>query len=496
MPDSEDPKQVSSNDLRNSQFGGGLINADTVNAGRIGGDIYNIHLGQQTAASGSPAPSQNQRERSQQEQDSLEKAYALQSQRITRIRNAWIIETDPSRKFQYEHQLQSEERTLKELSDKLDAIEQQLQATENSGMRAGDKDIYIQRKPPVNKTVNSPLAIELEYPDGYVPLNSPFYIKQDSLESTCYDTVLKPGSLIRIKAPKLMGKTSLLTRILAYGEQHNYQSVYLDLGGIGLAPFQNLDRFLRWFCAKVSDELNLENKVDESWNTNLLGSNDNCTAYFKRHILTKINCSLVLGLDEVDRLFPYGEVLEDFFGMLRSWHEKGKTLDIWKKLRLVLAHSTEVYIPLDIHQSPFNAGIPIELEEFNQQQTLELANKHGMQDAQIYLEQLRTMVGGHPYLLRLAMYEIAAGKIDFNNLLQSATTEAGIYSNHLRSLLRILQSVPELAQCLQRVVNSKVGVELEPMQIYKLHSLGLVQRHNNHVTPRCQLYREYFRRLF
>ncbi|MEH1887663.1 MULTISPECIES: hypothetical protein [unclassified Nostoc] len=41
MPDSEDPKQVSSNDLRNAQFGGGLVNADTVNAGRIGGDIVN-----------------------------------------------------------------------------------------------------------------------------------------------------------------------------------------------------------------------------------------------------------------------------------------------------------------------------------------------------------------------------------------------------------------------------------------------------------------------
>ncbi|MEH2051468.1 hypothetical protein [Nostoc sp.] len=31
MPDSEDPKQVSSNDLRNSQFGGGFINAESVN---------------------------------------------------------------------------------------------------------------------------------------------------------------------------------------------------------------------------------------------------------------------------------------------------------------------------------------------------------------------------------------------------------------------------------------------------------------------------------
>lgn len=41
MPDPQDPKQVSSNDLRNAQFGGGFVNADTVNAGRIGGDIVN-----------------------------------------------------------------------------------------------------------------------------------------------------------------------------------------------------------------------------------------------------------------------------------------------------------------------------------------------------------------------------------------------------------------------------------------------------------------------
>ncbi|BAY27505.1 hypothetical protein NIES2100_73300 [Calothrix sp. NIES-2100] len=58
----------------------------------------------------------------QNERDSLEQAYALQSQKIAIIRNAWVIETDPSRKFQYEQQLQSEERILKKLDDRLNAI--------------------------------------------------------------------------------------------------------------------------------------------------------------------------------------------------------------------------------------------------------------------------------------------------------------------------------------------------------------------------------------
>ncbi len=38
---SEDPKKVSKNDLRNSQFGGGFVDAETVHANRIGGDTYN-----------------------------------------------------------------------------------------------------------------------------------------------------------------------------------------------------------------------------------------------------------------------------------------------------------------------------------------------------------------------------------------------------------------------------------------------------------------------
>ncbi|WP_082209914.1 AAA-like domain-containing protein [Fischerella sp. PCC 9605] len=351
-------------------------------------------------------------------------------------------------------------------------------------------------------TDSSDLAVfhlknKLEYPDGLVPLNSHFYIEHNGIESLCYETLVEPGSLIRIKAPKLMGKTSLLIRIRFHGENQNYRVFYFDLGGVEKAVFSNLDTLLRWFCGKVSDELNLNNKVNDAWNTNILGSNDNCTAYFNKHILAQLNSPLVLILDEVDRLFlpENQEMVQDFFGMLRSWHEKGKFNDTWKKLRLVLAHSTEAYIPLDIHQSPFNAGVPVELEEFNQQQVEDLARRHQITENDVLTEKLMSMVGGHPYLVRLAMYHIAARKVTLEDLLESATTEAGIYSNHLRSLLEILQGKSKLAQALKKVVDSSVPVGLDSMQIYQLHSLGLVQRHKNEVMPRCKLYREYFRRV-
>ncbi|OKH43174.1 hypothetical protein NIES2101_31235, partial [Calothrix sp. HK-06] len=42
MPEPEEQKKVSNNDLRDSQFAGGFINAENVLAERIGGDIYNV----------------------------------------------------------------------------------------------------------------------------------------------------------------------------------------------------------------------------------------------------------------------------------------------------------------------------------------------------------------------------------------------------------------------------------------------------------------------
>ena len=245
----------------------------------------------------------------------------------------------------------------------------------------------------------------------------------------------------------------------------------------------------------VSRQLKLENKLNEYWDTDILGSNDNCTVYFEEYLLAETSAPVVLGLDEVDRLFPYTEVVEDFLGMLRSWHEKAKISDIWKKLRLVMAHSTEVYIPLDMNQSPFNAGVPVELLEFERSQIHDLARLHGLEWDERQLQELISAIGGHPYLVRLAMYEISCGKISLTQLLENAASESGIYSSHLRKHLEILQHNPELALALKKVVNSAGPVELDSMQIYKLHSMGTVRRQNNYVTSRCNLYRQYFCRV-
>lgn len=347
----------------------------------------------------------------------------------------------------------------------------------------------IDNQPTLSKSNKFP------FPEGVVPPNSPFYQSRGNIESICYETIIKPASLIRIKAPTLMGKSSLMMKILAYAQSQNYQTVYLDLSNVDRSIVTDLDKFLRWLCVMVGKQLGLENQLNDYWDLEILGSNGNCTAYFEEYLLPTVNCPVVLGLDEVDRLFSYEAIIEDFFGMLRSWHEKGKISLIWQNLRLVIAHSTEVYISLDLNQSPFNAGVPIKLLEFNQEQIQDLANIYQLYWTATEIANLMDVLGGHPYLIRLAMYHVSCGNLNLEVLLNNASKEAGIYSNHLRGHLELLQQKSSLAESFKQVVNSDEPVELNPKEIYQLYSMGLVQLKDNQVITRCKLYQDYFARV-
>lgn len=333
---------------------------------------------------------------------------------------------------------------------------------------------------------------EPELPRGQVELASAFYVERSGIDERCYEAIAKPGALIRIKAPRQMGKTSLMARILHRASQQNYSTVPLSFQLADSKVFADLEQFLKWFCANVALQLELPDRLDEYWN-GIFGSKVACKSYFERYLLANISTPLALGLDEVDVVFKYPELAADFFGLLRAWHEEAKNREIWKKLRLVVVHSTEVYVPMDVNQSPFNVGLPIELPEFNLKQAQELAFRHGLSWGEKEVKQLMDMVGGHPYLVRLALYNIARNEMTLQELLEIAPTDAGLYSDHLRRHLWNLEQHPLLAAAIKKVVDADSPVQLESMQGFKLHSMGLVNLQGNQVTPRCNLYRQYFR---
>ena len=334
------------------------------------------------------------------------------------------------------------------------------------------------------------INIPFENLDGQVPLNSPFYVERPPIEATCYTAIVKPGALIRIKAPRQMGKTSLMSRILAQGEKQGYQTGFINLWSREL--FKNLDSFLESFCANVSLELGIEEKIDQYWKPQRYSSQTNCTNYFQSYLLKELKQPVILGLDEVDRIFQYSEIADEFFTMLRSWHEKGKNNETWQKLRLVISHSQEVYISLDVNKSPFNVGLPIDLNKFSLAQVQDLVKRHGLQWSDTEINQLMGMIDGHPYLVRTALYHIATNDLTLKQFLEIAPTEEGLYEDHLYRHLLILEENKQLKSAMLKLVNSDDAVTLEPIYAFKLKSMGLAESKGNKVIPLCNLYRLYF----
>lgn len=308
-------------------------------------------------------------------------------------------------------------------------------------------------------------AISLEFPTEPVSLDSRFYIPRPPIEELAYTEIAEPGSVICIKAPKKMGKSSLVLRILAHATNLGYKIVSLDFQQSDKAVFVNLDKFLRWFCANLSRELQLEPKLNEFWDEDM-GSKISCSSYVQTHLLQSIKTPLVLVLNEVDWVFEYPDIASEFLPLLRSWYEQAKRVEIWQKLRMVMVYSTEIFLPLKVTQSPFNIGLPLRLPQFTKEQVQNLAQCHGLDwtdnsDA----DKLMAMVGGHPYLVRLALYHLVGKgglENDLGQILQQAPTDTGIYRDYLHQYMLMLQQETQLANAFREVVTATEPVKIEP----------------------------------
>jgi hypothetical protein len=331
----------------------------------------------------------------------------------------------------------------------------------------------------------------LIYPNRPLPWTSRLYVQRPGEECALVE-LRHHGGLVRIYAPKRMGKTSLLNRLLGQAEELNARSAYLDLRLAGEA-FGDLASFLKWFCDSVALEIGHDMNLDVYEQlVERYGNSHGCKIYFEEYLLPEVGQTVFLGLDRVDELIKYPELCREFLGLLRLFCEDSQHRRVFTQLRLILVHAKdiEVYVPLPIDQSPFNVGVLIELPEFTAQQVLELAKLYHLQWSDTEVQSLMSLVGGHPFLVRLALYHIACQNTTLPELLETAPSQAGCYWEHLQ----VLSQKPELLAAMQKVVAGD-STDLNEMTQHDLYSLGLVKFEGNAVIPSCELYRQYYQNL-
>jgi hypothetical protein len=332
----------------------------------------------------------------------------------------------------------------------------------------------------------------LDSPEGIVAPESKFYVERDG-DKAILEEVGRQGATIIILGPQKIGKSCLLARLRLFAERLGKKFALVNFRQIDAETFRDTEGFYRRFCALIAEALEMEVRLDEHWKPDL-SNNDRCSRYVSRYILKTLKTPVVLALDDVDRLFE-AAFRDNFFGMLRSWHSNRAIEPIWKQLDLALVTAAEPNRFIrNRQQSPFNVGRSIELEDFTPLQVVELNRLHNSPLNKKEEEKLFDLVGGHPYLVRLALYGVAAKQYEAAELFAKATDDNGPFGEHLQYLMQQLSDQPELLAGLKQIIRQQSSADDDVY--YHLHAMGLVVRRDKYVVvPRCKLYGEYFREV-
>ena len=297
---------------------------------------------------------------------------------------------------------------------------------------------------------------------------------------------------ITILGPRQVGKSSLLCRVVAAAEKAGKQAVALDFQRFDTDPQSGLDQFLQQFAATITDELGIDVPFDKAWGDEKgLGPSQRCTRYIEKHILKRLDAKVSLFMDEVDLLLDTG-FHTPFFRMLRSWHNSRALRLLWRKLDLVLISSTEPHFFIEnVHESPFNVGQTVTLEDFTPKQVVSLNELYNRPLDAVQQRQLIELVGGHPYLSHKAIHLIYSDTISVEELFLNGNDDRSPFNRHLQHLYSRLRTRSDMVKGMGQVLRNNSCPDEEVL--HRLRGAGLVRREGDAVVPRCKLYGDYFR---
>ncbi len=333
---------------------------------------------------------------------------------------------------------------------------------------------------------------KLDVPGGPVRLKSSFYIGRP-IDEEAKSAILREGETLRVKGSRQMGKTSLLARLYQLARDNNYPVLYIDFERADQHHFTDIGTLLLWLAYTIAGSQKTNEPPERYWK-GPLGSKDKFTDFLSKEVLATSANPFVLMLDKVDRLFAF-EYRDDFFSLVRSWHTNRAFDNTWDKLNVVLSYSTEAFLFIqDLDQSPFNVGVQVNVADFDRIK-VEKLNKLHMEPVKTTqeIDALMELLGGHPFLVRKALYDLVIQHFHFDELIKKAYDDDGPFSDHLQRYMLHLDDQPHLRAAMKSVIYEHTSPT--DALFYRLRSSGLVRgtdRHNVH--PRCGLYAHYFKK--
>lgn len=359
-----------------------------------------------------------------------------------------------------------------------------LEISEDGGCITDEQD-----KPAPLPEFDPRLLARLSPPGGAVRLRDRLYIER-AADFDFREEILRWGSTVSIRGSRQSGKTSLLMRGLKHAREQELFTVFVDLQTIGEEQLATPDVFLQELARALFHGLDLDvSHVDRLWRSSHIPQSK-LTYLIEDELLPKLDVPIVFAIDEADSILrsPFHT---DFFGMIRSWHNRRAMSEEWEKFNIVLVISTEPYFLIrDQYQSPFNVGMRLELVDFNLTQVAHMNQQHGSPLDEQQLIEVMALINGQPYLTRKLLYVLVKQKQSWHEVKAICATDTGPFGDHLRNLGWILRDNAELRLALRQVI--RVGQCDNETLLYRLQKAGLVIGSGDAYRCRCDLYEQYF----
>lgn len=315
----------------------------------------------------------------------------------------------------------------------------------------------------------------IESPPVVVPLDteSRFYIDReaDNQVDSALDAL---ESVVLVFGPRQVGKTSLLARSSARLRQKGHKVVVTDFQSLSKSEVERSITLYRALVHSLASQLGLD--YEPSWNE-WIGANSNLDALVDG-LLKRTEGPVCWAMDEVDRVFGT-EYADDFFGLVRSWHNRRALSPDgpWKRLSILISYATEAHLFItDLNQSPFNVGVRVSLRDFTLAEVLELGKRY-QSSFETLGSQVFEVTLGHPYLTRRA-FSFLHGNRTIEELRELSPSESGPFGDHLKHVFGVVSKEADILDEVRRFLRGDPFDSLQRAE--RLQAAGLITMSPDH----------------
>ena len=100
-------------------------------------------------------------------------------------------------------------------------------------------------------------------------------------------------------------------------------------------------------------------------------------------------------------------------------------------------------------------------------------------------------LGGHPYLIHVALYEIASENYSYKEFIRKSSKDNGPYSDHLRRHLWNLSKISDYKKAMKQIIQKNTCTDT--ISCHKLRAAGLIKGAMPNIEPRFRIYEEYMK---